>query len=59
MAEVVEIEVNGKIYRGTYTVDASGDTVTVTHDGRSKTVKLGGVPSAVAPLVLRELVTGV
>ena len=58
MADSVQIEVNGKTYRGAYTVDAPGDTITVTHDDRKKTVKLGGLPSAVALLVLRELVTG-
>jgi hypothetical protein len=57
MAEAVEIEVNGKIYRGTYTTDRAGDTITVTHDDRTKTAKLGGSPSAIAPTILRELIT--
>ena len=58
MADAIEIDVNGKTYRGTYTVETGGDNITVTHDDRSKTVKLGGSPAAVAPMILRDLVTG-
>ena len=58
MAEAIEIDVNGKTYRGTYMIETGGDKITVTHDDRTKTVKLGGSAAALAPMILRDLVTG-
>jgi hypothetical protein len=55
----IEIEQNGRLYQGTYRIDATGRTIAVAHGGKSKIVELGtSAPGPLARLMLRELVTG-
>ena len=55
--QAVEIAVNGKTHRGSYTV--AEKTITVSYLGRSQTAQLGGAvaaPEALARTMLGELV---
>jgi hypothetical protein len=56
----IEIDHNGKTYKGTYTIDATSDMITVTYDGWGKIAQLGGLasaPESLARIMLHELVT--
>jgi hypothetical protein len=55
-----EIELNGKTYKGTYTIDATNGMITVTYSRKGKIAQLGGfalAPDALARIMLQELVT--
>lgn len=54
----VEIEVEGKIYKGTYTVWKG--LVTVEYEEKSKSTQVGGsTPAGIARLLLREIIEGI
>ena len=57
----IQIDHNGKTYKGTYTIDAANNMITVTYEynGKSKFTQLGGsarIPEPLAKIILRELV---
>jgi hypothetical protein len=56
----IEIDLNGKIYKGTYTIDATEGMITVTYGRKGKIAQLGGfasAPESLARIMLQELVT--
>jgi hypothetical protein len=56
----IEIGLNGKTYRGTYTINEIEGMITVTYDRKGKIAQLGGfasAPEALARIMLQELVT--
>lgn len=57
----IEIDRNGKTYKGAYTIDATGDLITVIYAGKSKVTQLGGfasAPESLARIILGELAAG-
>jgi hypothetical protein len=55
----IEIELNGKPYKGTYTIDATNGMITVTYGRKGKIAQLGGLASApetLARIMLQELI---
>lgn len=52
--EPVEIELDGKRYRGTWHI--RDDMLIVEYAGQSKPARPGPGPEALAPIILRELV---
>jgi hypothetical protein len=55
----IEIEHDGKVYEGTYAVDASGEMITVSYGGKSRMTPFGRSESEAASLariILRDLV---
>jgi hypothetical protein len=51
----IEIEQNGRLYKGTYTIDATGEIIAVAYGGKSKIVDLGtSAPGPLARLMLRS-----
>jgi len=56
--ETVQLELNGKLHTGTYTVDSDG-AVTVTYGLRSKSAHNGSIsPAIYATFLLGELIPG-
>jgi hypothetical protein len=56
----IEIDHNGKTYKGAYTIDATEGMITVTYGGKGKIAQLGGLasaPESLARIMLQELVT--
>jgi len=56
----IEIDLNGKIYTGTYVIDVTVGMITVTYGRKGKIAQLSGLasaPESLARIMLQELVT--